>query len=309
MELLSDRFRDAASGHHDGARAPGHDPRPSPTRDDEIKRRRRRPPGRGRGGEQAEEIATRRGRPARRTFSLVSRLYKEGGRRPRSSSSVSPANLYPRGPNRVERARIKGMSTHRTTIGPFRPRSSSRSRRASAGPGARSPTRTATAGSAATCCGRPSAWPPAKGYEGTRVADIVAEAGLSKSTFYEHFSSKEDCFVELHRRTSAQMLSGAVDTAEATIDERPLRVPGRRHPVVRRLRGPQPAPRGGAPGGARRAQPVVRTQREENMRRTIVHFFVTLGPAPRLPARRRRTRAHRDDPRPRRHGHPRRPPP
>src|SRR5687768_11861560 len=56
-----------------------------------------------------------------------------------------------------------------------------------------------------------------KGYEGTRVADIVAEAGLSKSTFYEHFASKEECFVELHRRTSAQMLRGAVDTAEATI--------------------------------------------------------------------------------------------
>src|SRR5919106_4833930 len=54
------------------------------------------------------------------------------------------------------------------------------------------------------------------GYEGTRVADIVAEAGLSKSTFYEHFGSKEDCFAELHRRTSAQMLRGAVETAEAT---------------------------------------------------------------------------------------------
>src|SRR5436309_12108753 len=55
------------------------------------------------------------------------------------------------------------------------------------------------------------------GYERARVGDIVAEAGLSKSTFYEHFSSKEDCFVELHRRTSAQMLRNAVGTAEATI--------------------------------------------------------------------------------------------
>src|SRR5258706_4123704 len=59
------------------------------------------------------------------------------------------------------------------------------------------------------------------GYERARVADIVAEAGLSKSTFYEHFSSKEDCFVELNRRTSSQMLRGAVETAEATICEGP----------------------------------------------------------------------------------------
>jgi AcrR family transcriptional regulator len=114
------------------------------------------------------------------------------------------------------------------------------------------------------------------GYEGTRVADIVAEAGLSKSTFYEHFDSKEDCFVELHRRTSAQMLRGAVDTAEATIHLGPADCLAA---VIRSLvgyadRNPRLAEVLRAELGG--SQPVVRDQREENMRR-VIHFFVTLG--------------------------------
>lgn len=114
------------------------------------------------------------------------------------------------------------------------------------------------------------------GYERTRVADIVAEAGLSKSTFYEHFGSKEECFVELSRRTAAQMLKGAVDTAEATIDQGPYECIVA---VVRSLvgyadRNPRLAEALRADMGA--SQPVVQEQREENLRRTI-HFFVTLA--------------------------------
>jgi AcrR family transcriptional regulator len=114
-----------------------------------------------------------------------------------------------------------------------------------------------------------------KGYEGTRVADIVAEAGLSKSTFYEHFTSKEDCFVELHRRTSAQMLREAVDVAEATIGRGPYEC---LVAVIRSLVGyAERNPRlaevlATALGGSQ----LVNTQREENLRRTI-HFFVTLA--------------------------------
>ena len=114
------------------------------------------------------------------------------------------------------------------------------------------------------------------GYERTRVADIVAEAGLSKSTFYEHFGSKEECFVELSRRTAAQMLKGAVDTAEATIGQGPYECIVA---VVRSLvgyadRNPRLAEALRADMGA--SQPVVQEQREENLRRTI-HFFVTLA--------------------------------
>jgi AcrR family transcriptional regulator len=114
------------------------------------------------------------------------------------------------------------------------------------------------------------------GYEGTRVADIVAEAGLSKSTFYEHFTSKEDCFVELNRRTSAQMLRGAVETAEATVAAGAYEC---LVAVIRSLvgyadRNPRLAEVLRAELGS--FQPVVREQRDENMRR-VIHFFVALA--------------------------------
>jgi AcrR family transcriptional regulator len=35
-----------------------------------------------------------------------------------------------------------------------------------------------------------------KGYAKTSVADVLARAGVSRETFYEQFSSKEDCFLE-----------------------------------------------------------------------------------------------------------------
>jgi AcrR family transcriptional regulator len=34
-----------------------------------------------------------------------------------------------------------------------------------------------------------------KGYAATVVADVLAEAGVSRRTFYEHYRSKEDCFL------------------------------------------------------------------------------------------------------------------
>lgn len=36
-----------------------------------------------------------------------------------------------------------------------------------------------------------------RGYRDTTVADVVRAARTSKRTFYDHFSSKEECFVEL----------------------------------------------------------------------------------------------------------------
>jgi AcrR family transcriptional regulator len=35
-----------------------------------------------------------------------------------------------------------------------------------------------------------------KGYAKTSVADVLGRAGVSRETFYEQFSSKEDCFLE-----------------------------------------------------------------------------------------------------------------
>ncbi len=53
-----------------------------------------------------------------------------------------------------------------------------------------------------------------RGYAATTIADIVREAGVSKRTFYEYFSSKEACFLALYRAVSAaalRTLSEAVD--------------------------------------------------------------------------------------------------
>jgi AcrR family transcriptional regulator len=115
------------------------------------------------------------------------------------------------------------------------------------------------------------------GYEGTRVADIVAEAGLSKSTFYEHFATKEECFVELHRRTTGQMLRSAVDTAEGSIARGPFEclVAVIRAFIGYRERNPRLAEVLRAEFGGS-SQPEIRSQREENFRRTV-HFFVALG--------------------------------
>jgi AcrR family transcriptional regulator len=38
-----------------------------------------------------------------------------------------------------------------------------------------------------------------RGYVATTVADVVREAGVSRSTFYEHFAGKEACFLEAYR--------------------------------------------------------------------------------------------------------------
>lgn len=46
----------------------------------------------------------------------------------------------------------------------------------------------------------------AKGLALTTIADIVREAGVSKRTFYEHFDSKEACFLALYRAASGSAL-------------------------------------------------------------------------------------------------------
>lgn len=54
----------------------------------------------------------------------------------------------------------------------------------------------------------------ARGYADTTVADIVREAGVSKRTFYEHFSTKQDCLLALYQAASQaalMVLRSAVD--------------------------------------------------------------------------------------------------
>jgi AcrR family transcriptional regulator len=51
-----------------------------------------------------------------------------------------------------------------------------------------------------------------KGYEATTVADVVKSAGVSRTTFYEHFAGKEACFLEAYRH-GMEVLDAEVDRA------------------------------------------------------------------------------------------------
>ena len=50
------------------------------------------------------------------------------------------------------------------------------------------------------------------GYRETNVQDVIDRAGVSRPTFYEHFSNKEDCFLAAFD-TSAARLRSKVDAA------------------------------------------------------------------------------------------------
>lgn len=56
----------------------------------------------------------------------------------------------------------------------------------------------------------------AKGYADTTIADIVREAGVSRRTFYEYFSTKAECFIALYEaasRNALAVLRNAIDPA------------------------------------------------------------------------------------------------
>lgn len=55
-----------------------------------------------------------------------------------------------------------------------------------------------------------------KGYGETTIADVVREAGVSRRTFYEHFSGKAECLVALYEaasRNALRVLREAIDPA------------------------------------------------------------------------------------------------
>jgi AcrR family transcriptional regulator len=53
-----------------------------------------------------------------------------------------------------------------------------------------------------------------KGYAATTIADLAAEARVSRRTFYEHFASKSDCLIALYEAASDQ----ALEVLRAAID-------------------------------------------------------------------------------------------
>jgi AcrR family transcriptional regulator len=58
------------------------------------------------------------------------------------------------------------------------------------------------------------------GYGTTTVADVVARAGVSRKTFYEHFSDKEDCFLATYDTGVAFVLAQVAAAALVTGDWR-----------------------------------------------------------------------------------------
>jgi AcrR family transcriptional regulator len=52
-----------------------------------------------------------------------------------------------------------------------------------------------------------------KGYRAVTVADIVRRAGIARNTFYENFSSKEDCFLAASEFAVKEALSRIIDAA------------------------------------------------------------------------------------------------
>lgn len=57
-----------------------------------------------------------------------------------------------------------------------------------------------------------------RGYRDTTVADIVRHARTSKRTFYGHFDTKEQCFVELLRSNNEVLISGIREAVDPEAD-------------------------------------------------------------------------------------------
>jgi AcrR family transcriptional regulator len=57
-----------------------------------------------------------------------------------------------------------------------------------------------------------------KGYAATSVADVIALAGVSRKTFYEHFEDKEDCFLASYDTGATAIHDATADAARGLDD-------------------------------------------------------------------------------------------
>jgi AcrR family transcriptional regulator len=62
----------------------------------------------------------------------------------------------------------------------------------------------------------------AKGYAATSVADVIALAGVSRRTFYEHFSDKEECFLAAYDAGAKATYDAMLQAAEGLDDWREI---------------------------------------------------------------------------------------
>ena len=59
-----------------------------------------------------------------------------------------------------------------------------------------------------------------RGYAGANVAQVIAHAGVSRPTFYEHFEDRDDCFLAVHRDISEQLLGHVREAVSSEPPER-----------------------------------------------------------------------------------------
>src|ERR1700752_5261293 len=62
-----------------------------------------------------------------------------------------------------------------------------------------------------------------KGYAGVAVADVIAQAGVSRKTFYEHFDNKEECFLAAYD-AGVELILDAIDAAIADAAPEPVAI-------------------------------------------------------------------------------------
>jgi len=53
------------------------------------------------------------------------------------------------------------------------------------------------------------------GYAMTPVAEVLFRAGVSRETFYEHFSNKQECFLAAYDASARTLLGAAMDAARS----------------------------------------------------------------------------------------------
>ena len=49
-----------------------------------------------------------------------------------------------------------------------------------------------------------------QGYKATSVADVIAEAGVSRTTFYKHFEDKQECFLAAYDMLTERVLAEVI---------------------------------------------------------------------------------------------------
>jgi AcrR family transcriptional regulator len=54
-----------------------------------------------------------------------------------------------------------------------------------------------------------------KGYKATSVADVIEEAGVSRTTFYKHFEDKHECFLDAYDLVVERVLDAVIANCDA----------------------------------------------------------------------------------------------